>query len=428
MRWLAVFVGLALMVAAIAAPAGATPTRTDPVARSLASAPAAHAGEITRTPPPATESAALPGHASQSAGIPGAVVSPTSLSFGLQRVGTYGSSKTITFRNTGTANTTITKITVSTIEIFGHTDCDVVAPGRTCTATVYFAPSTVGKRTIVLSFVDDAPNAPQHVTATGTGIAGYYLGDSLGGIAWFGDATFHGQPATITAPLIAFAPSVSNGEGYLWVGRDGSVYTFGNVVNHGSLRGKHLNQPIVGVAQTTDGRGYWLVARDGGIFGFGNAHFYGSMGGKRLNQPIVGMAATPDGHGYWLVARDGGMFGFGDAHFHGSTGSIKLSAPIMGMAAMPTGHGYWLFASDGGLFGFGDARFHGSPAHLHLRQPVVGMAPTSNGQGYWMVTRTGQVFGYGNAPWLGDAPSIHFQDNLMIGIAATTPPLDPALL
>ncbi|MDA8357182.1 MAG: hypothetical protein M0Z95_13030, partial [Actinomycetota bacterium] len=38
---------------------------------------------------------------------------------------------------------------------------------------------------------------------------------------------------------------------------------------------------------------YWLVASDGGIFSFGGATFYGSMGGKPLDAPVVGMAGTP---------------------------------------------------------------------------------------------------------------------------------------
>jgi hypothetical protein len=33
------------------------------------------------------------------------------------------------------------------------------------------------------------------------------------------------------------------------------------------------------------------VASDGGIFAFGNAAFDGSMGGKALNAPIVGITA-----------------------------------------------------------------------------------------------------------------------------------------
>ena len=96
--------------------------------------------------------------------------------------------------------------------------------------------------------------------------------------------------------------------------------------------------------------GYWMVARDGGMFSFGNARYHGSTGGKHLNQPIVGMARTRSGNGYWLVARDGGMFSFGDARFHGSTGGMHLNQPIVGMARTPSGKGYWLVASDGGMF------------------------------------------------------------------------------
>ena len=81
--------------------------------------------------------------------------------------------------------------------------------------------------------------------------------------------------------------------------------------------------------------GYWEVASDGGIFAFGTANFYGSMGGKPLNKPIVGMAATPDGGGYWEVASDGGIFAFGDAQFYGSMGGKPLNEPIVGHRRHP---------------------------------------------------------------------------------------------
>ena len=77
---------------------------------------------------------------------------------------------------------------------------------------------------------------------------------------------------------------------------------------------------------------YWEVAADGGIFAFGDAAFYGSMGGKPLNAPIVGMAATPDGKGYWLVASDGGVFAFGTAAFYGSATNLRLNKPVNGMS------------------------------------------------------------------------------------------------
>jgi len=122
--------------------------------------------------------------------------------------------------------------------------------------------------------------------------------------------------------------------------------------------------------------GYHLVAADGGMFDFGNAQFSGSMGGKPLNKPVVGMAAVPGGGGYWEVASDGGIFSFGDAQFYGSMGGKPLNAPIVGMAAVPGGGGYWEVASDGGIFSFGDAQFYGSMGGTPLNKPVVGMAAT----------------------------------------------------
>jgi hypothetical protein len=83
------------------------------------------------------------------------------------------------------------------------------------------------------------------------------------------------------------------------------------------------------MASTPDGKGYWLVASDGGIFAFGDAGFYGSMGGRRLARPVVGMAAPFGGGGYWLVASDGGIFAFGDAAFAGSMGGHPLDAPMV---------------------------------------------------------------------------------------------------
>ncbi|HUA94260.1 MAG TPA: hypothetical protein VMB82_01895, partial [Acidimicrobiales bacterium] len=78
---------------------------------------------------------------------------------------------------------------------------------------------------------------------------------------------------------------------------------------------------------------YWEVASDGGVFSFGTAQFYGSMGGKPLNRPMVGMATTLTGTGYWTVASDGGIFSYGTATFHGSMGGKPLNQPVVGMAS-----------------------------------------------------------------------------------------------
>jgi hypothetical protein len=194
--------------------------------------------------------------------------------------------------------------------------------------------------------------------------------------------------------------------GYRFTASDGGVFTYGNQPFCGSTGGIHINQPVVGIANTSNAGGYWTVARDGGIFSFGNARFFGSTGALHLNAPIVGMAATHDDGGYRLVASDGGIFSYGDAQFFGSTGSIHLNAPIVGMAATHDDGGYWLVASDGGIFNYGDARFLGSTGALHLNRPLVGMASTPDGGGYWLVASDGGIFNYGDAQFYGSTGSI----------------------
>jgi hypothetical protein len=114
------------------------------------------------------------------------------------------------------------------------------------------------------------------------------------------------------------------------------------------------------IATTPDGRGYWVVTADGAVDAFGDARSHGSLAGRILSAPVVGIAATPDGGGYWLVASDGGVFAFGDATFHGSAGGLRLNRPVDGIESTPDGRGYWLAAGDGGVFAFGDAGFLGS--------------------------------------------------------------------
>ncbi len=197
-------------------------------------------------------------------------------------------------------------------------------------------------------------------------------------------------------------PPASN-QGFVLAARDGGVFNYGTAGFAGSMGGRRLNAPVVGIAETPDGGGYWEVASDGGVFNFGNAAFYGSMGGQHLNAPVVGIAATPDGQGYWLVASDGGVFRFGDAQFHGSMGGQHLNAPVVGMAASDGG-GYWLVATDGGVFNFGDAGFFGSAGGQRLNAPVAGIAATPDGGGYWLAGSDGGVFNYGNAGFDGSVP------------------------
>ncbi len=196
--------------------------------------------------------------------------------------------------------------------------------------------------------------------------------------------------------------TTASGKGYWLVASDGGVFGF-NAPFYGSLGGRPLNAPIVGMTATTTGHGYWLVASDGGVFSFGDAKFHGSMGNRPLNAPVKSLIAGPGSRGYWLYAADGGVFSFGSAKFHGSTGAMRLNAPVVGMAATPGGHGYWLVASDGGIFTFGAAKFHGSMGNRPLNAPVVGMAREGSGHGYWLAGSDGGVFTFGSAKFKGSA-------------------------
>jgi SpoIID/LytB domain protein len=250
---------------------------------------------------------------------------------------------------------------------------------------------------------------------------GYWLAGSDGGVFAFGAARFFGSMGgkPLDQPIVGIATTADHA-GYWQAAADGGIFSFGDAQFMGSMGGQPLVAPVVGIAATPTGGGYWEVAADGGVFSFGAARFFGSMGGKPLNRPIVGMAAAPTGGGYWLVASDGGVFAFGSASFHGSTGSLTLVRPVVSMAATATGGGYWLVASDGGVFAFGDADFRGSAAGTAAGTGAVAVLPTPDGEGYEVVGAAGAVTPFGDAPALGDlttaAPG--YAGRLVGGVAA----------
>ncbi len=274
-----------------------------------------------------------------------------------------------------------------------------------CAAAGYFFNGAVNQPLVLSGTVPQAPH-------------GYWFVARDGGIFSFGDAKFYGSMGGkhLNKPIVGMA-STPDGGGYWFVASDGGIFSFGDAKFYGSMGNKHLNAPIVGMASTPDGGGYWFVASDGGIFSFGDAKFYGSMGNRRLNAPIVGMAATPGGGGYWFVASDGGIFSFGDAKFYGSMGNKHLNAPIVGMASTPDGGGYWFVASDGGIFSFGDAKFYGSMGGRRLNAPIVGMASTPDGMGYWFVASDGGIFSFGDAKFYGSMGNKHLNAPI-VGMAS----------
>ena len=132
------------------------------------------------------------------------------------------------------------------------------------------------------------------------------------------------------------------------------------------------------------GLGYWESSSDGGIYSFGAAKFFGSMGGKPLAQPIVGIAARRHHGSAALVSSSGASMGV--VTFTQQVDNVLIRAEARGLT--PGFHGLHVhsvgscvgpaFTSAGGHHNPGAAT-HGSHAGDMpvLRANADGRASTS---------------------------------------------------
>jgi hypothetical protein len=96
-------------------------------------------------------------------------LSPTSITFPDQYVGTSGLPQTVTLTNNDSSAVTISSVTTSTGDFGSLNACgSAVAAGSSCTIGVFFDPTQAGSRTGVLTVTDSA-SGPLTVTLTGSG-------------------------------------------------------------------------------------------------------------------------------------------------------------------------------------------------------------------------------------------------------------------
>jgi hypothetical protein len=99
-------------------------------------------------------------------------LAPTSLTFSKTAVGVTSKPKTVTLTNIGALTLNIAGIAPSGDFAVQSTTCGgTLAPNAKCKVNVTFTPAQAGSRTGTLSFTDNAPNSPQTVALSGTGIA-----------------------------------------------------------------------------------------------------------------------------------------------------------------------------------------------------------------------------------------------------------------
>jgi Beta-propeller repeat/Abnormal spindle-like microcephaly-assoc'd, ASPM-SPD-2-Hydin/Protein of unknown function (DUF1573) len=106
---------------------------------------------------------------------PNVGLSPSSLNFGNQNVGTTSAPQIVTLTNTGNENLNVTgvSITGTNSHDFAETNnCSRVTPNATCSISVTFTPSISGNETANVSITDNATDSPQLVSLAGVGTGG----------------------------------------------------------------------------------------------------------------------------------------------------------------------------------------------------------------------------------------------------------------
>ncbi|MGC1905827.1 MAG: choice-of-anchor D domain-containing protein [Candidatus Acidiferrum sp.] len=116
----------------------------------------------------ASQTVALSGNAGQA----GVILSPTSLTFGTQPVGTTSGAQQISVTNNGTGPLQITSVQ-TTGPFAATTACGApVGPSSDCTIQVTFTPTSDSVQTGTLTIADNAPGSPQTVALTGNSAGG----------------------------------------------------------------------------------------------------------------------------------------------------------------------------------------------------------------------------------------------------------------
>jgi uncharacterized protein (DUF2141 family) len=100
-------------------------------------------------------------------------LSPSSLNFGDQKVGSVSKSQNVVLTNEGNGNLTISKIGIGGANAADFSEVNAcaskIAAGGSCTITVLFHPNAQGARSAILEVQDNGGGSPQKVPLTGTG-------------------------------------------------------------------------------------------------------------------------------------------------------------------------------------------------------------------------------------------------------------------
>ena len=135
---------------------------------------------------------------------PYGVVSPTTVNFGVVKVGQTSKQQIITLKNTGTAQLVVSDISISGYFALPVNKCAAgVKPGTHCNVYVTFTPHAAETETGTLTFRDNASNSPQTVSLTGVGTD---VTATVTTLASSPNPSVQGQAVTFTAVVVPAPP------------------------------------------------------------------------------------------------------------------------------------------------------------------------------------------------------------------------------
>jgi len=131
---------------------------------------------------------------------PAVSISPASLSFGIQPVGTTSAGQGVTVTNTGTGPLTISSVQ-TTNEFNATNTCGATIPPQgSCAVQVTFTPTATGSQSGTLTISDNAPNSPQQVALAGNQPATFSM--SVGTGSSLSASVTAGQTANYSLTLV----------------------------------------------------------------------------------------------------------------------------------------------------------------------------------------------------------------------------------
>lgn len=152
-------------------------------------------------------------------------LNPTNVNFGNQNVATTSTAQSVTLTNTGTLALTINSIALTGTNPgdFAETSTCPLSPNTlavntTCNISITFTPNVTGSRSASVNISDNAPESPQSITLSGTGVT------HTAGVSLIGSTTANGN---FGAGVNLKIPSVQVGDLLIAVaGTNGSPSTW----------------------------------------------------------------------------------------------------------------------------------------------------------------------------------------------------------